>query len=443
METDGPGFVRLGSGLLIPRRAVLRGGLASLATVMVSRTLIGCSPPAQASDAASTDAALRDAPLPTDAGPVDGGPTSFPTRTVPDRPALRSLIADIGPLGEPDANGLRLPPGFTSRIIGERGVPVGDTGYEWHIFPDGGATYITEDNGWIYACNSEMIGGIGGVSAVRFDSAGEITAAYRILEGTSTNCAGGRTPWHTWLSCEEHIRGRVYECDPWGEHPPIVRPALGIFRHEAAAIDHDRGHVYLTEDESEGRLYRFVPTRLTAEGHPDLTEGSLEVAFVSSGGAVTWAALPDPAYTGELPTRKQMTDSTAFRGGEGVWYHEGTLYFATKGDNRVWAYDCATSMLSVLYDASLLATPPLLGVDNLTVSCCGDVLVAEDGGSMQVVAILPTGDLIPLVQVVDHPMSEITGPAFDPSGTRLYFSSQRSPLGGTTYEITGPFHEPA
>jgi secreted PhoX family phosphatase len=97
----------------------------------------------------------------------------------------------------------------------------------------------------------------------------------------------------------------------------------------------------------------------------------------------------------------------------------------------------------VLYDAKAVSEPILTGVDNVTVSASGDVLVAEDGGDMQIVAILPSGEIKPLVQLVDYPDSEITGPAFDPSGTRLYFSSQRGPKGGTTFEVTGPFHAPA
>ena len=105
--------------------------------------------------------------------------------------------------------------------------------------------------------------------------------------------------------------------------------------------------------------------------------------------------------------------------------------------------DVATNVMSVLYDGEAMAMPPIRGVDNLTVSASGDVLVAEDGGSMQIVAILPSGETRVLVQVVGQDTSEITGPAFDPSGTRLYFSSQRGPAMGTTYEITGPFHEPA
>ena len=428
------------SGLLVPargmpRRKVLKGGLASFAAIMMSRSLPGCGD--------DTSAPGTDAGSSIDAGmiPVDGGPTEFPLRELPAPPALRSLIGDIGPLGEPDANGVRVAEGFTARILAQSRSEVGSSGYQWHDFPDGGATYLTEDGGWIYVSNSE-VPVVGGVGAVRFDASGEIRSAYRILERTHVNCAGGKTPWHTWLSCEEVGKGRVWECDPWGEHPAVVRPALGVFKHEAAAIDPVRAHVFLTEDESDGRFYRFVPATLTERGHPNLSAGRLEVAVVAEDNSVTWVELPDPMYEGDTPTREQVAESTAFRGGEGIWYHEGFVYLSTKGDHRIWKYDCEAESISVLYDDDDHDEPPLRGVDNITVSCCGDVLVAEDGGSMQIVAILPDGTLKPLVQVMGQDSSEITGPAFDPSGTRLYFSSQRGGTGGITYEVTGPFHEP-
>lgn len=420
------------AGVLVPRRKILRGGLAGLAAAMMSRTLPGCGPDAGSPDGGSP----ADAFVPTDAAPA-----YFPARDIPAPPALRSLIADVGALGAADANGVRLPPGFTSRVIARAGQMVEGTSYEWHRLPDGGATYGTEDGGWIYVSNSE-VPLIGGVGAIRFDASGEITSAYRTLERTHANCAGGKTPWHTWLSCEEIGRGRVYETDPWGETASVVRPALGVFKHEAAAVDPINAHLYLTEDESEGRWYRFVPSTRTADGHPDLNAGRLEVAVVAADGAVTWVELPDPRFEGEVPTRMQIAESTRFRGGEGIWYHDGVVYFTTKGDNRVWAYDVEEARISVLYDAATMAEPVIVGVDNITVTCCGDVLVAEDGGSMQIVAILPGGELKPLMQIVGQDGSEITGPAFDPSGTRLYFSSQRGEDGGVTYEVTGPFHEP-
>jgi hypothetical protein len=412
---------------VVSRRAVIRGGLASLAGVMMSRLVPGCG--------------SQNRIVPADAGAPDAPePLGFPLRNPP-APALRALIDRIGPLGPEDANGVRVAEGFSSRVIGRAGQVVGPSAYRWHAFPDGGATFATEDGGWIYVSNSELPAS-GGVGAVRFDAAGEIRAAYRILERSNINCAGGKTPWHTWLSCEEIDGGRVFECDPWGEAPPLDRPALGRFQHEAVAVDPARQHLYLTEDVSDGRLYRFSPDRLTRAGHPDLSTGRLEVAVVAADRSVSWRTVPDPLYAAGVPTRNQVPESTPFDGGEGIWYHDDVVYFSTKGDVRVWAYDVVASRLSVLHDGR--AAPTILnGVDNLTVTCCGDVLVAEDGGDMQIVAILPDGELKALVQVPGHTSSEITGPAFDPSGTRLYFSSQRGESLGVTYEVRGPFHEPA
>ncbi|MEM8609706.1 MAG: alkaline phosphatase PhoX [Myxococcota bacterium] len=359
-------------------------------------------------------------------------------------PAM-SNIASLGPLQDPDENGVRLPEGFTSRVVAVAGEEVASTGYVWHGSPDGGAIYQTSDGGWIYVSNSELLGPIGGgVSAVRFSSSGDVTDAYRILGDTNQNCAGGPTPWDTWLSCEEREDGRVWECDPFGVADPIVREALGVFYHEAVAVDPQTQYLYLTEDRGNGRFYRFVPDNLV-NGMADLSAGTLQVAQVSGGGpegSVTWLDVPDPSAQSGM-TRTQVPESTAFDGGEGIWYHDGVVYFTTKGDNRVWAFETGSSTLTVLYDAATSGNPILTGVDNVTVSPTGDVLVAEDGGNMEIVALTPDGTIAPIVQVVGQDSSEITGPVFDPSFERLYFSSQRGPSGnftdGITYEVSGPF----
>ena len=348
-----------------------------------------------------------------------------------------------GPLLPPDANGIMLPAGFSSRVIARGNVPVTGTTYAWHIFSDGQATYATDDGGWILVSNCEApVQSGGGSSAIRFNADGSIASAYRILGGTSTNCAGGRTPWGTWLSCEEYDGGQVWEADPRGIAPAVVRPAMGVFTHEAVAVDPVREQLYLTEDRGDGGFYRFTPA-----SYPDLSSGRLEVAVVN-GSAVSWADVPDPSAI-VAPTRQQVPTMTKFRSGEGIWFDSGIVYFTTKGDNRVWAYDTAGSTIEVIYDLEATPDGPLKGVDNVTVSSSGDVYVCEDGGNLEICLITPAREVAPFLRVTGQQhegapgtpaTSELAGVIFDPSGTRLYFSSQRGFLTGVIYEVSGPFN---
>lgn len=341
-----------------------------------------------------------------------------------------------GPLNEPDSNGLMLPDGFTSRVVAMAGAPVAGSTYLWHTFPDGGATFTTHHCEWIYVSNSEVSGGLGGAGAVRFAKDGAIEDAYPILRGTSLNCAGGPTPWGTWLSCEEHESGRVWECDPSGKRQARVHDAMGVFTHEAAAVDPVRRRVYLTEDVSDGRFYRFTPDK-----YPDLGSGVLEAAEVRAGGETTWHRIPDPSAA-DTPTRAQVKATTPFKGGEGTWYDSGLVYFTTKGDDRVWTYDTEQERMSILYDAGKLSDPPLTGVDNVMVSKeSGDLFIAEDGGDLDIVLITPERTVARFLKLTgpQHTESEIAGPALDPFGRRLYFSSQRGFGRGVTFEVSGPF----
>tara|TARA_B100002019_G_scaffold79701_1_gene68830 strand:- start:33 stop:1253 length:1221 start_codon:yes stop_codon:yes gene_type:complete len=364
---------------------------------------------------------------------------------------VASNLKNIGPLKKPDSNGIMLPEGFSVKIVAESGKrPITGKEFLWHDAPDGGATFEKKNDGWIYVSNSERF--FGGVSALEFNSKGDLIDAYSICKGTHMNCAGGTVEGMKWLTCEETSTGQVYECDPSGKNDSKVLPALGRFKHEAVAEDFLHKHLYLTEDTPDGGFYRFIPDGLTKDGKINFSSGKLQIAVLngdSQEGKVEWKNIKDPnppiwqilLKINEL--RYQVKDSAKFNGGEGIAYYEGKIYFATKGDNKIWCYDTKNQNIIVLYDHSTHPNPILSGVDNIVFSSSGDLFVAEDGGNMQIVAIDSDGSLVPILQIMGQDESEITGPAFDPSNERLYFSSQRGKSGsasdGVTYEVKGPF----
>ena len=434
-------------------------------------------------------------------------------------PSFRSPFENIGPLLEPDENGVQLPAGFSSRVIAEFGQPpiADQPEFVWHSDPDGGGMFRTEDGGWIYLSNCEardattlfgfmpeipvlselttretvealgtVVGPIsgllqldgtlplvlplaGGVSALRFDKDGNLVDAYPVQRNTTTNCSGGATPWGTWINGEEIADGYMFECSPLrdgGEPRRLDR--FGRKAHEMVAIDEAGRAIYHTEDISgSDRFYRtvFSEEAWPANGRPDMDQGKLQVLAVDAGvDAARLGPTPirwvDAIDDGTPQAQVYQDETTVFAGNEGVWFLNGFVFFSTKGDDNIWAIDTLGGTIESIYnpeDGPIGSPadpdePPMAGVDNISMSLDGEMIVVEDGGDMRAMVLLPDGRTIPLLRLPGPAdganATEVTGPAFSPDGRRLYVSNQRAlrdgtgvtfGMGGVVYEITMPF----
>ncbi len=315
------------------------------------------------------------------------------------------------------------------------------------------------------------------------EKSGQLEKQYLSLAGTIRNCAGGVTPWNSWLTCEETTaragaydgqaekdHGYVFEVpasEKIGLAEPLPIKAMGRFNHEAVAVDPSTGIVYLTEDRGDGIFYRFIPNR----NKKMLEGGKLQALMVlekSSCDTRNWENQEGPEFPVMTPKdvawidienvdspeddlRMQGFDKGAavFARGEGIWFGDNELYFACTNGGKIGAGQVFRYKPSRFEGTSgenkspgtleLFAEPNdreiLKNCDNLAVAPWGDVILCEDTSHSFVVGITPEGEYYQLAENVGYE-SEMAGGVFSPSG-KTFFVNIQGP--GITLAITGPW----
>ncbi|MEZ7003374.1 alkaline phosphatase PhoX [Streptomyces sp. AD55] len=424
--------------------------------------------------------------------------------------ARTPLPAGHGPL-VPDPDGLLdLPRGFRYRVLSREGEPLRSGEGPVPSHHDGMAAFPVRTPGGrgrvrLVRNHENRVdarfpvptvegltydrGGKGGCTVLTLDAGGHVRDERVAIAGTAVNCAGGPTPWNTWLTCEEtedragtngyeQDHGFVFEVDPADPHRTGAVPlkAMGRFQHEAIAVDPRLGVIYETEDAFEkpfGLFYRFLPAKplggtgsLRAGGRLQAMRvpGVPDLSTIREPGtrfdSVEWVDVPDPLASG-TPVRFQdfgrggITHAQklegCYWGGRGVYFVSSFARSAegSAADHygQIWRYDPERHRLTlvVVFGPDTDVRLPGESPDNICLAPSGGLMVCEDGdGAQHVFGVTPRGEVYAVArgrQDIGTPgkpeWGEFAGVTFSPDGATMYVNCYTP---GTTFAVTGPWH---
>ena len=423
----------------------------------------------------------------------------------PDAPAYRRAELGQGGYGplQPAGPELELPAGFTYTVLSYNGKPMSDglptpgafDGMAAFPLPNGNIRLIRNHENRDTPVNSRVKGDPakaydrragGGCTSLevrlRSDGRPEVVKDFMSLNGTIINCAGGPTPWGSWLTCEESVEGRrsgweqehgyVFEVPASAEGlvTPVPLKAMGRFVHEAVAVDPATGIVYETEDRQIAGFYRFIPTTpgrlvdggtlqmLAVERRPNLdTANGMTVGRAMP---AIWVDIddPDPSMTWgdhtDVYAQGFTKGAARFARLEGCWYGDRSIYFhATNGGDakvgQVWRYRPTAAdrgELTLVFESpsrEVLDYP-----DNITVSPRGGIVIGEDGaGEQRLRGLTKAGAIFDFAKNVLN-ATEFAGACFSPDGRFLFVNimgstSDAGTAVGCTLAITGPWQRGA
>ena len=394
-------------------------------------------------------------------------------------PVMPENVAELPP--EYQNSLLQLPPGFKYTAFSIEGQPMSD-GSLVPADHDGMAAFPGPRGTTLLVRNHELSPNetpavqapssmkydplcAGGTTTLIVSADRKLVRDYTSLAGTYRNCAGGPTPWGSWVSSEENTstpagnnggsrdvstkHGYNFEVPARGGLvTPVALTDMGRFNHEAIAVDPATGYVYETEDRGDSCFYRFKPNQYGQLNSGGILEAMVikgmpavntKTGFLSMKGQpleVEWVTLQDvdPAED-TLRFEAQDKGAAIFSRGEGIWYGNSEIYWTcTNGGDaglgQVWRYDPDTDTVSLFVeseDQSVLDNP-----DNITVAPFGDVFLCEDGdGEQYIVGVTPQGELY---QFAKNNLNtrEWAGACFSADGKTMFVNIQTP---GITFAI--------